>query len=88
MSDFDNILLLFMKIKKESFSRFGSRHQQKPFWRAFYSNISEQIQTLLGFNFFMTKHIVVLLIKDIKLAKSEVNGRKEKVCFWLLCIRK
>ena len=41
-----------------------------------------------GFKFFMTKHIVVLLIMDIKWAKSDVNGRKEKVCFWLLCIRK
>lgn len=66
MSDFDDILLLFMKMKKESFSRFGSRHQQKPFWRAFSSNMSELIQTLLGFNFFMTKHIVVLLIMDMK----------------------
>ena len=81
VSDFDDILLLFMKMKKESFSRFGPRHQQKPFWRGFSSNISEQIQKLLGFNFCMTKHIVVLLIMDMKEAKSDVNGRKEKVCF-------
>ena len=52
MSDFDDILLLFMKMKNESFSGFGSRHQQKQFLRAFSSNMFEQIQTLLGFNFF------------------------------------
>ena len=52
VSDFDDILLLFMKMMKESFSRFGSRHQQKQFCRAFSSNMSEQIQTLLGSNFF------------------------------------
>ena len=36
----------------------------------------------------MTKHIVVLLMMDTKEAKSDVNGQKEKLCFWLLCIRK
>ena len=70
-----------MKMKKESFSRFGTRHQQKPFWRGFSSDMSEQIKKSLGFNFCMTKHIVVLLIMDMKEAKSDVNGRKEKVCF-------
>ena len=49
MSDFYDVLLLFMKMKKESFSRFGSKHKQKPFWRAFSPNMSEQIQTLLDF---------------------------------------
>ena len=36
----------------------------------------------------MTKHIVVLLIMDMKEAKYDGNGQKEKVCFWLFCIRK
>ena len=39
-------------------------------------------------SFCMTKHIVVLLIMDIKEAKSDVNGWKGKVCLWLLCIKK
>ena len=89
MSDFDDILQLFMKMKKESFSRFGPRHRPKSFWRGFSSNMSEKIQKkTMGFNFCMTKHIVVFLIMDMKEAKSDVNGRKEKVCFWLLCTRK
>ena len=81
MSDFNDILLLFMKIMKVSVSKFGPRHQQKPFLKAFSSNMSEQIQTWMGFNFFMTKHIVVMVIMDMKEAKSDVNGRKEEVCF-------
>ena len=36
---------------------------------------------LLGFNFFMTQHVVVLLIMDMESAKSDVNGPKNKVRF-------
>ena len=50
--------------------------------------IYKNIQKLRGFNFCMTKHIVVLLIMDMKEAKFDVNGRKGKICFWLLCVRK
>ena len=38
--------------------------------------------------FFMTRHVVVLLIIDMESAKSDVNGRKTKMCFLLLCIKK
>ena len=38
--------------------------------------------------FFMTQHVVFLLIMDMESAKSDVNGRKKKMCFLLLCIKK
>ena len=33
---------------------------------------------MLGFNFFMTQHVAVLLIIDMDSAKSDVNGPKKK----------
>ena len=43
---------------------------------------------MLGFYFFMTQHVVVLLIMDIESAKSDVNGPKKKVCFWRILMKK
>ena len=37
---------------------------------------------------FMTQYGVVLLIMDMESAKSDVNGRKTKILFLLLCIKK
>ena len=81
MSDFDDIFILFMKMEMKYFSRLGSKHQQKQFWGPFSSCNSQQIQTLPGFNFFMTQHVVVLLIMVIESAISDVNGPKKKICF-------
>ena len=36
----------------------------------------------------MTRHVVVVLIMDMESAKSDVNGRKTKMCFLPLCIKK
>ena len=32
VSDFDDIFILFMKMEMKSYSRLGSKHQQKQFW--------------------------------------------------------
>ena len=37
--------------------------------------------------FFMTQHIVVLLIMDMRSAKSDVNGPKKKYAFDLFFIK-
>ena len=37
---------------------------------------------IAGNNSFMTKHVVVLPIMDMEVAKSDKNGRKEEVCFF------
>ena len=36
-----------------------------------------------GIKFFMTQHVIVLLIMDMASAKSNVNGRKTKLWFLL-----
>ena len=36
----------------------------------------------------MTKYSVILAIMDMASAKSDVNGRKKKVCFWRILIKK
>ena len=36
----------------------------------------------------MTKYGVILAIKDMASAKSDVNGPKKKVCFWRILMKR
>ena len=40
------------------------------------------------FEFGLTQNVVVLLIMDMESAKSDVNGPKKKVRFWLILTTK
>ena len=87
MSDFDDILLLFIKMKKESFSRFGPRHQQKPFYRGLSSNMSEQIKTLLGWKIYDQTYCC---LADNRHEGSKVwcKWSKGKSMFWDILYKK
>ena len=88
MSDFDDIFTLFMKMEKKSCSRLGSKHQLKNFGGRFLHVSFNKYKHCWDLIFFMTQLVVVLLIMDMESAKSDVNGRKTKMCFLLLCIKK
>ena len=82
VSNFDDISILFMKMEIKSGLRLGSKRQQQKFTEPLSSCISYQIPTLLGFNFFMTQHVVVLLIMDMdRSVKFDVYGPKKKYAF-------
>ena len=87
VSDFDDISLFFMKIQKESCSRLGSKNQHKLFWRLLSSCMPQEVQTWLGYNFFMTKYGIIWVIMDMASAKSDVNGPMKK-CFLAYCNKK
>ena len=88
VSDFDDIFILFMKMEKKSCSRLGSKHQQNYFGgRSLYVSLNKYKHCWDSI-FFMTQHVVVLLIMDMESAKSDVNGAKKILCFWQLWIKK
>ena len=80
VSDFDDIFILFhenengvllkIRLKTPTKNNFGgcslhvSLNKYKHCWDLI---------------FFMTQHVVVLLIMDMESAKSDVNGRKTKI---------
>ena len=81
VSDFDDILTLFMKVEMESCSKLGSKHQQKLFGgRSLYVSLNKY-KHCWGKTFCMTQHAVVLLIMDMVSGKSGVNGQKKKYIF-------
>ena len=80
VSDFDDLFILFMKMEMKSCSRLGFKHQQNYLGPVFFMYLLTNTN-IARIYFFMTQHVVVLLIMDMESPKSDVNGPKKKVHF-------
>ena len=88
VSDFDDIFILLMKMEMESSSRLGSKTNKKNYGGRSFHVSPNKYKHCWNLIFFMTKHVVVLLSMDLQSSKSDVNGQKTKIRFFLLWIRK
>ena len=74
MSDLHDIVILSVKMQKESCSKLGSQCQQQTILECILFMYVFKNTNIAGIKFFTIKNNVVLSIEDTVSAKTDVNG--------------